>query len=163
MMRLIKAMLGIALVLVVVLIIMAVVVLPHHDDSSFHSNGKTILAGAVVCPDSVGARSEFHKGIQAAETSEKMEQQIKQQYGDPSSYDLMTNAIHSLPLVNFWETHKTDFSPYGCSELESGVPVYIENEDATGIATITVKLRDETLLHGITYAQEIKSDAKSGQ
>lgn len=60
------------------------------------------------------------------------------------------------------KTYKTDFSSYGCSELESGVPVYIESEDATGIATITAKLPDETLLHGITYASEIQSDT-SGQ
>lgn len=129
------------------------------SEPSFHPNGKTILAGAVVCPDSLGARSEFHKSIQAAETLANMEQQIKQQYGDPSSYDQMTNAIHGLPLVNFLETHKPDFSPYGCSELESGIPIYIENEDATGIATITAKLPDDTLLHGITYASEVQSNA----
>ena len=60
------------------------------------------------------------------------------------------------------KTYKTDFSHYGCSELEAGVPVYIEGEDATGIAIITAKLPDEILLHGITYASEIQSDA-SGQ
>lgn len=112
------------------------------SDSSFHPNGTTILAGAVVCPDSVGARSEFHKAIQGEDQIE----QIKRQSGHITDEQLLT----------ILETHKADFSAYGCSELESGVPVYIENEDATGIATITAKLPDETLLHGITYAQEIQ-------
>jgi hypothetical protein len=111
-------------------------------DSSFHTNGTTISAGAIVCPDSVGARAEFHKGIQVAKTMH----QIEQQSGDSKD-----------KLQTLLKTYKpTDFAPYGCSELESGVPVYIENEDATGIATITARLPDETLLHGITYAQEIQ-------
>jgi hypothetical protein len=77
--------------------------------------------------------------------------------GDPTKdMNFQQSALETM------KTYKTDFSPYGCSELESGVPVYIESEDATGIATITAKLPDETLLHGITYASEIQSDA-SGQ
>ena len=78
--------------------------------------------------------------------------------GDPTR-DMKFNQA----ALEIMKTYKTDFSPYGCSELESGVPVYIENKDATGIATITAKMPDETLLHGITYASEIQSDAQSGQ
>jgi hypothetical protein len=121
-------------------------------DTSFHPNGTTILSGSIVCPDSVGARSEFRKGIQA---DKAMRQLVP--HGDPTSD--MEFLAASLEIM---KTYKTDFSSYGCSELESGVPVYIESEDATGIATITAKLPDETLLHGITYASEIKSDT-SGQ
>jgi hypothetical protein len=65
--------------------------------------------------------------------------------------------------LEIMKTYKPDFSRYRCSELDARVPIYIENEDATGIATITAKLPDETLLHGITYASEIQSDKKSGQ
>jgi hypothetical protein len=134
-----KAMLGIALGLVVALIIMAVVFSPP----SFHPNGKTVLYGATVCPDSIGARSEFHKGIQ-------FEEKVKgtKVYGDS----------RDEPLIAFFEAHKADFSPCGCSDLGSEVPVYIESEDATGIATITAKSPDGTLLHVITYASEIQSN-----
>jgi hypothetical protein len=143
----IKAMLGVAFVLVVALVIMAAVFLPGGDDSSFRPNGKTILAGAVVCPDTVGARSEFHKGIEA----EKALNEIAQ------SHDTKMDKLDHMAKV--LSANKADFSPYGCSEIESGVPVYIESEDAIGIATITAKLPDETLLHGITYASEVQSDA----
>ncbi len=117
------------------------------SDSSFHPNGKTILGGAIVCPDSVGARLEFHKGVQG----EKIADQIVK------SGDSKDKKFQALLEVN--KAYKTDFSSYGCSELEAGVPVYIENEDATGIATIAAKLPDEILLRGITYASEIQSDA----
>jgi hypothetical protein len=121
------------------------------SEPSFHPNGTTILAGAIVCPDSVDARSEFHKGIQGAKIADQIVQ----------SGDSKDNNLQALLEVN--KTYKANFSPYGCSELEAGVPVYIESEDTTGIATITAKLPDDTLLHGITYAREIQSDAKSGQ
>jgi len=143
----IKAMLGVAFVLVVALVIMAAVFLPRANDSSFHPNGKTILAGAVVCPDTVGARSEFHKGIEA----EKALNEIAQ------SHDTKMDKLDRMAKV--LSANKADFSPYGCSEIESGVPVYIESEDAIGIVTITAKLPDDTLLHGITYASEVQSDA----
>jgi len=110
----------------------------------------TILAGAVVCPDSSDTRSEFHKGIQGAKAADKISK----------SGNSQDQNLQALLEVN--KTYKTDFSPYGCTEIESGVPVYIENEDATGIASITAKLPDETLLHGITYASEIQSNL-SGQ
>lgn len=117
------------------------------SDSSFHPNGRTILAGAIVCPDSVDTRSEFHKGIQGAKIADQIVQ----------SGDSKDKYFQALLEVN--KTYKTDFSSYGCTELEAGVTVYIESEDATGIATITAKLPDKTLLHGITYASEIQSDA----
>jgi hypothetical protein len=69
------------------------------------------------------------------------------------------------------KTYKTDFSPYGCSEFGADEPVFIESVDGGGIATIAVELKhalkgdvavDDTLMHGITYASEIKSD-RSGQ
>lgn len=120
------------------------------SEPSFHPNGTTISSGAIVCPDSADTRSEFHKGIQG----EKASAQIAQ---SSNSQDKNLQA-----LLEVSKTYKTDFSPYGCSELEAGVPVYIESEDATGIATITAKLPDDTLLHGITYASEIQSGA-SGQ
>jgi hypothetical protein len=145
----IKAMLGIAFVLVMALIIMAVVFSPRTDDSSFHPNGKTILVGAVVCPDSTGARSEFHKGIQGEKEIKKLVPS-----GDP-----IKDMAFQQAALRILETHKPDFSSYGCSQLESGVPVYIESEDVTGIAIITAKLPDESSLHGITYASEIQSDA----
>jgi hypothetical protein len=126
-------------------------------DTSFHPNGTTILTGAIVCPDSVGARSEFHKGIQE---DKAMRQLVP--HGDPTS-DLKFLAA-SLEIM---KTYKTDFSPYGCSEFGAGEPVSIESEDA-GIATIAVELKhtlkgdsavDDTLLHGITYASEVQSVA----
>lgn len=119
-------------------------------DDSFHPNGKTISAGALVCPDSVATRSEFHKGIQG----QKIMNQIAR------SGDSEAKNLHAL--LEATSIYKTDFSAFGCSELESGSPIYIENEDATGIAAITAKLPNTTLLHGITYASEIKSDS-SGQ
>jgi hypothetical protein len=139
-----KAMLGVAFVLVVVLIIMAVVVSPR-PDSSFHPNGTTILSGAIVCPDSVGARSEFHKGVQGEKAMNRLVPS-----GDPAKDMKFLQAALEIMKI-----YKPDFSPYRCSELEAGVPVYIENEDATGIATIIAKLPDETLVHGITYVSEI--------
>jgi hypothetical protein len=116
---------------------------------SFQPNGKTISAGAIVCPDSADTRSEFHKGIEF----EKAVNQIAQSEG--TQMDKLNRMSTILPT-------KADFSRFGCSELGAGAPIYIESEDATGIATITAKLPDETSLHGITYASEIKSDA-SGQ
>jgi hypothetical protein len=121
--------------------------------SSFHPNGMTILVGAIVCPDSAHARSEFHEGIQGGQIAEQIVQSGNSEY----------EKVQALSEVQ--KTHWADFSSDGCSELEGEVPVYIQSEDVTGVATITAQLPDDTLLHGITYTSEIQSEAgrKGGQ
>ncbi len=129
-----------------VAILAGVIFWPRSDD--FHPNGITTGVGAIVCPDSVDARSEFHKGIQ----QDKQAHQIKQpQHNEDGSISL----AYTEALVAVFKD-KPNFAPYGCSELEGEVPVYIESEDTTGIATISAELPNGTLLHGITYAQEIQ-------
>lgn len=114
------------------------------DSDSFQPNGTTVLSGAVVCPDSVEARSEFHKGIQGQKAMDQIAQSEGSQYAK------------ILAMVQANTAYNPDFAALDCSEIESGVPVYIESEDATGIATITGTSLDGTMVHGITYAREVK-------
>jgi hypothetical protein len=95
--------------------------------ASFHANAIARDYGAVICPDSAGARSVFHE----KEWDETLEDDLRK-------------VQSGVPIK------APDLSPYGCTTLDSGTGIYIEKTDATGIATVTSHRSDGTTLRGIT-------------
>jgi hypothetical protein len=101
-------------------------------EKPFHPNAIARDSGAVICPDSPGARSIFHE----KDWDETLDDDLKK---------VQSGGVVKAP----------DLSPYGCTGLVSGTAVYIESTDSTGIATVTAKLSDGTVISGITRSDMV--------
>lgn len=101
-------------------------------EKPFHPNAVARDSGAVVCPDSPGARSVFHE-----------------KDWDETLNDDLKKVQSGIPVK------APDLSPYGCTGIVSGTPVYIESTDSTGIANVTTELPDGTMVSGITRSDMV--------
>jgi hypothetical protein len=90
------------------------------------------IGGAILCHDSAGARSVFHE----KEWDETLEDTAKH---------FQSGIAPKTP----------DLSPYGCTGLNSGPPLYVESTDVTGIANVTVELPYGTTIQGITRSDMV--------